>query len=142
MSVVVHTLTLRIYYEDTDHGGVVYHANYLKYMERARTEALREAGIELDVVDRDAGALFAVTEANLRFRAPARYSDLLRVESRLIELQGARLAFRQSIYRLESEGSTLLVEGIVRLACMDRQGRARRIPPSLLPAMRANLSPE
>jgi acyl-CoA thioester hydrolase len=123
-----HSFDLRIYYEDTDHGGVVYYANYLKYMERARTEFMRGYGIELDLLQRDEDVLFAVTEAHVHYRRPAHFNDALSVHSELSHAHGARLGFRQVIMR----GEEALVEGEIRLACMDTHGRARRIPQSVL----------
>jgi len=123
-----HVFSVRIYYEDTDHGGVVYYANYLKYMERARTEFLRDAGLELDTVESDFHVLFAVTEAHVHYRNPARFNDVLMVQSDLIEARGARLAFRQNICR----DNQTLVEGDIHLACMDRAGHPRRIPGEVL----------
>ncbi len=133
-----HALPVRVYYEDTDHGGVVYYANYLRFMERARTEFLRAEGIELDTLDRDEGALFGVTQVNIRYMAPARFNDMLEVESRLLEAGGARLAFTQRILR----GGEVLAEAEIRLACMDRQGKARRIPASALQTIKARISKE
>jgi len=123
-----HTFPIRIYYEDTDHGGVVYYANYLKFMERARTEFLRSLGLELDELESTFGILFAVTEIHVHFRNSARFNDALTVESKLMEAHGARLAFQQNILR-ENE---LLIEGEVRLACMDRTGRPSRIPAKVM----------
>lgn len=123
-----HSFDLRIYYEDTDHGGVVYYANYLKYMERARTEFMRGYGIELDQLQRDEDVLFAVTEAHVHYRRPAHFNDALSVHSELSHAHGARLGFRQVIMRGDEE----LVEGEIKLACMDTHGRARRIPQSVL----------
>lgn len=123
-----HSFDLRIYYEDTDHGGVVYYANYLKYMERARTEFMRRCGIELDQLQRDEDVLFAVTEAHVHYRRPAHFNDALSVHSELKHAHGARLIFRQVIMRGEEE----LVEGEIKLACMDTHGRARRIPQAVL----------
>ena len=128
MNVEAHTFPLRIYYEDTDHGSVVYYANYLKFMERARTEFLRDIGLELDELESTFGILFAVTEIHVHYRNPARFNDALTVESKLMEARGARLAFRQNVFR-ETE---VLIEGEVRLACMDRAGQPRRIPEEVL----------
>ncbi|MDQ6988016.1 MAG: tol-pal system-associated acyl-CoA thioesterase [Mariprofundaceae bacterium] len=130
-----HHFPLRIYYEDTDHGGVVYYANYLKYMERARTELMRDCGIELDQLQRDAGILFAVNEAHVHYRRPARFNDALNVQSDLVHARGARLAFHQSVWR----DDVLLVEAEIRLACMDIDGHARRIPKSVLDKIAALL---
>jgi len=102
-----HRFELRIYYEDTDHGGVVYYANYLKYMERARTEFMRCLGIDLGLLQHDDGVLFAVTEAHVHYRRPARFNDALCVVSSLGCAKGARLGFHQAVLR----GSELLVDG-------------------------------
>jgi acyl-CoA thioester hydrolase len=123
-----HRFDLRIYYEDTDHGGVVYYANYLKYMERARTEFMRCRGIELDRLQHEAGILFAVTEAHVHYRRPAHFNDALCVYSELTHAHGARLGFVQRVMR----SNELLVEGEINLACMDTEGRARRIPQAVL----------
>lgn len=136
MTSFTHTFPVRVYYEDTDHGGMVYYANYLKFMERARTEFLRDAGIELDELESGAGVLFAVTEVHVNYRNPARFNDALTVDSRLIEAMGARLKFRQNICR-ENE---ILVEGEVRLACMDRGGKPRRIPAEVLQTIRPEIT--
>lgn len=135
MSTNACNLKVRVYYEDTDHGGVVYYANYLKFMERGRTEYLRTFNIQLNEVEDEHGILFAVTEANIRYRIPARFNDLLEVESTLAEARGARLTFSQNIWRLDKNSEQrdiLLTEGTIKLACMDRDGKAKRIPQSLL----------
>lgn len=128
MNLARHSFDLRIYYEDTDHGGVVYYANYLKFMERARTEFMRGFGIELDKLQSDADVLFAVTEAHVHYRQPARFNDALSVYSELTLAHGARLTFKQTVMR----GSEILVDGNIKLACMDTHGRARRIPRDVL----------
>lgn len=139
MTTLTHVFPVRVYYEDTDHGGVVYHANYLKYMERGRTEFLRTGGLELDAVERQYGCLFTVTKVELRFLAPARFNDSLEVESRLIELSGARLAFAQCVRR----DNLILVTGVIGLACIDRgSGRPRRIPTPIRHTLAAELSKE
>lgn len=137
MTTLIHNLPVRIYYEDTDHGGVVYYANYLKYMERGRTEFLRAAGIELDDIEQNDGVLFAVTEAHTFYHAPARFNDLLDVETTLTEARGARIAFYHLIRRAADH--TLLVESDIRLACMDRSGKVRRIPVALRPLLQSHV---
>ncbi len=139
LSGVSHRLQCRVYYEDTDHGGVVYYANYLKFMERGRTEHLRAAGIELDEVEKQEGVMFAVTEANVRYKIAAKFNDLLEIDSMLTHARGARLAFRQQVWRISEDGvtrDTLLTEAEIKLACIDRNGVAKRIPTSLLPALK------
>ncbi len=143
MSGFAHALPVRVYYEDTDHGGVVYYANYLKFMERGRTEFLREQGLELDAIEREHGVMFAVSDAHVRYLAPARFNDLLEVESRLVHLGAARLAFRQAIRR-QGEAKALCTAEI-RLACIrtaDGTGRPARIPRPLREALHAALSPD
>ena len=117
-------MQIRVYYEDTDCGKVVYYANYLRYMERSRTEYLRDRGIDLSLWQ-ERGFLFVVVEANVKYRAPARYNDLLEVESIITELTSASVTFVTSVFR--GKGA-LLVKGTIRLACTDTSGHIRRIP--------------
>jgi acyl-CoA thioester hydrolase len=119
-------MRIRVYYEDTDCGNVVYYANYLRYMERSRTEFLRERGIDLAGYHAK-GLLFAVAEAHIRYKAPARYDDLLDVESCIVDVTPATILMRTVIKR-ESDG-TLLVDGETRLACIvATSGKPSRIP--------------
>jgi len=129
-----HSFPIRVYYEDTDHGGVVYYANYLKFMERGRTEFLRALSIQLDAIHQQEGVMFAVTHADIHYRAPARFNDALMVKSRLIQAKGARLAFQQSVWRTSeiNDTSTLLTQAEIQLACIDNDGKAARIPAYLL----------
>jgi len=117
-------MQIRVYYEDTDCGNVVYYANYLRFMERSRTEFLRERGIDLLELQRK-GCLFVVVEAQIKYRLPARYNDLLDVESVVTELTSASTTFMTTIHRHKGD---LLVKGSIRLACVDSSGHARRIP--------------
>jgi acyl-CoA thioester hydrolase len=111
----VFHLPVRVYYEDTDAGGVVYYANYLKYLERARTEWLRAAGWDQSAIQRDAGLVFAVRRAELDFRAPAVLDDWLDVEAQLIHAGRASVTFGQVVRR----GETELCHARVRVACLD-----------------------
>jgi len=129
-------MQVRIYYEDTDHGGVVYYANYLKFMERGRTEFLRLLGLELDAIEAEFGVLFAVTEAHVRYHASARFNQLLDVETSLTRLGGAGIAFSQRIYH----GEQLLVSATISLACINRAGRASRIPIELRSRLKLHLN--
>ncbi len=138
MTGVTETFSVRIYYEDTDHGGGVYYANYLKYMERARSEFLRTTGLELDAIEEEFGVMFAVTEAHVFYHAPAMFNDLLSVESSLVEMRGVRIAFKQYIYRQSDH--TLLTEGDIRLACINNDGKVRRIPTSVTNKLRLYLN--
>ena len=119
------TWPVRIYWEDTDAGGIVYYANYLKFMERARTEWLRAAGIEQLPLKERHGLMFVVVELQAHYRKPARYGDELRVTCAIAERTRASLTFQQQIYR----GDELLIEGNVRVACLD----ANNLKPKALP---------
>ena len=120
--------SVRVYYEDTDSGGVVYYANYLKFMERARTEWLRSLGYEQDRLVREQGLLFAVTDVELRYLSPSRFNDALSVTARIVERRRARLRFEQTVYREDQA----LCAGRIQIACLDAQSfRPRPIPDSL-----------
>ncbi len=122
---------VRVYYEDTDSGGVVYYANYLKFMERARTEWLRARGFEQDVLLRDRRVLFAVRTLSMDYHRPARFNDLLEVVSQVAEVGGASLTFAQSIRRANS--TEVLCGARVKVACIDAENfRARRLPRQLM----------
>jgi acyl-CoA thioester hydrolase len=125
---------VRIYYEDTDSAGVVYYANYLKFMERARTEWLRHLGFEQDVLARDAGILFVVRSVNLHYRRPARFNDRLQVASRIHEVKKASLLFEQAILHEGTEET--LCSGQIRVACVAVDSfKPRSIPPLILAAL-------
>ncbi len=128
-----HPFSLRIYYEDTDAGGVVYYANYLKFFERARTEWLRALGVEQRALQIDTGAIFVVAEAHVRYLAPAKLDDLLTVSVRVVERGQASLQLAQQLWR----GDVLLVEGQFRIGCVDAVTlRPRRIPAQIGAALR------
>ncbi len=120
----VHRHFLRVYWEDTDAGGIVYFANYLKFAERARTEALLARGIRQTEIRDRLGVVFAVREASARYLRPARLEDQLCVTTRAEAAGGARLVLRQDIWR----GETCLAETRVVLACLGRDGRPARVP--------------
>ncbi len=122
---------VRVYYEDTDAGGVVYYANYLKFMERARTEWLRSFGFEQDRLLQQYGIIFAVRSVQLGYHHPARFNDALEVSSSLLEKGRASLTFLQEVKRQES--SVLLCSGKAKIACVDMQAmRPVPIPKELL----------
>jgi acyl-CoA thioester hydrolase len=126
-------MKIRVYYEDTDCGGVVYHSNYLNYMERARTEYLRERGIHLQEYH-TRGIVFAVTEARLRFRFPARYDDLLEVTTKLTELTTYRTIFENAIYNQEG---TLCCTAEIRLVAVNsRTMKVTRVADSYYRALK------
>lgn len=125
-------LPIRVYYEDTDCGGVVYYANYLRYFERGRTEFLRDRGISLTDCH-DKGILFVVTKAELDYFSPGRYNDLLLLDTQLTEMSRITMTFRHSIKREGTEKE--LVRGIVTLASVNMEGRPVRIPDELRRAL-------
>lgn len=110
---------VRVYYEDTDSGGVVYYANYLKFMERARTEYLRSMGFEQDQLRREQGILFTVHSLQMDFRSPARFNDLLEVTAQVSDIRRASLTFSQTVRRHAE--SQLLCGGSVRIACVGHE---------------------
>ena len=115
----------RVYWEDTDGGGVVFYANYLKYMERARTEWLRSLGHAQSELAEKFGFVFAVVEVKLNYRRPARLDDEMEISCLPVPEGSASIRFQQVIKR----GDTVLVEGEVRVACVDAKTfRPRRLP--------------
>ena len=128
-----HLFPIRIYWEDTDAGGVVYHANYLRFAERARTEMLRAQGIDQSVLLRDTGVAIAVREGRFDCFAPARLDDVLEVRTIVTGIGGASLRLSQQIWRVMPEsGAELLLFGInVRLACITQNGKPARMPMAL-----------
>jgi acyl-CoA thioester hydrolase len=123
---------VRVYYEDTDSGGVVYYANYLRFMERARTEWMRALGFEQDRLIREDGILFAVRAASLEFLQPARFNDLLSVSLDVVQRGRASLTFKQDVARCTDE-QTLLCSGQIKIACLDAASfRPHPIPDYIL----------
>ncbi len=123
---------MRVYWEDTDAGGVVFYANYLKFFERARTEWLRHLGFEQQALRETTGAMFVVTDTQLRYRAPAKLDDLLQVSVLLRHGGKASMQITQEAWR----GDLLLAEGEVRIACVglhpDGSFKPQRFPDALL----------
>lgn len=120
-----HTIEVRVYYEDTDLAGIVYHANYLKFMERARTDYLRDHGIDQSAMAAGAeGAYFAVRSMDIGFVAPARFDDMLQVETMPISASGARGVMDQRVMR----GDAVLCTARVTVACISASGRPTRFP--------------
>ena len=121
-----------MYYQDTDAGGVVYHAQYLSFMERARTELLNEAGVDLASLVEKHGVLIMVHRIDVTYHLPARLNELLSVSAEVVKMGRASLVFRQ---RVERDGE-LLVEADVTLALVERQRmRPARMPPELEQAL-------
>ena len=121
----------RVYWEDTDGGGVVYYANYLKYLERARSEWLRSLGFVQSELVKDPGVIFVVTNINIDYRRPARLDDSLLITCEYVPEGAASMSFAQQILR----DGEVLIEGTVRVACLDAQSfRPKRLPPALVNA--------
>lgn len=110
-----HQLAVRVYYEDTDSGGVVYHSNYLKYMERARTEWLRHLQLEQADLVESLSVVFVVHSVQIAFKKPARLDELLEVSTQIKQLGRSSIVFLQKIFR----NSQLLIEAEVKVACVD-----------------------
>ncbi|MEM7527583.1 MAG: tol-pal system-associated acyl-CoA thioesterase [Pseudomonadota bacterium] len=125
MSDEAYRFALRVYYEDTDLAGIVYHANYLRFIERARSEALRALGVDQVVIKERDGLVFVAHKINARFRRPARFDDLLEVETRLRDLKRASVSLGQRVLRDDE----ILFEAEVVLAMIDESGRPVRFPP-------------
>jgi acyl-CoA thioester hydrolase len=124
-----HLHTVRVYWEDTDAGGVVFYANYLKYFERARSEWLRALGIGQQDLSERSGLIFVVSAARLRYRAPARLDDLLQISAEPTAIRRASLSIRQQARRAQD----LLCEAEVEIACVAQSDfRPQRIPDALL----------
>ena len=124
---------LRVYWEDTDAGGVVFYANYLKFFERARTEWLRALGVGQHTLRETTGAIFVVTETHVRYRAPARLDDELVVTVALRALGTASMTLAQQAWCGEVGQGSLLAEGDIRIGCVDHGTfRPRRIPKEVM----------
>ena len=132
---------LRVYWEDTDAGGVVFYANYLKFFERARTEWLRSLGFEQERLRAQTGSIFIVTDTRVRYVRPARLDDLLAVTVRVEHAGRAQMTIAQQAWRVgadEAAGAaeTLLAEGTIRIGCVDAGTfRPQRIPNSMFESM-------
>lgn len=138
---------VRVYYEDTDNGGVVYYANYLKFMERARTEWLRARGVEQDQLSTQQGLIFAVRSAQLDYLKPGRFNQLLAVGVSVAEVGKASLSFDQTVRVANENGLThltnnlitegeesgmLLCQGKIKIACLDASTLKPRAIPTLI----------
>lgn len=123
------THPIRIYYEDTDFSGVVYHAAYLKFFERGRTEALRTSGVHhTELLQRDEPLAFVVRKMTTEWIAPAKIDDVLEVRTRFTNAKGARMFLTQEIWR----DDTLLARADVEAACMSLAGKPRRLPADVM----------
>lgn len=126
---------VRVYWEDTDAGGIVFYANYLKYFERARTEWLRSLGIGQQALRDETGTIFVVTDTRVRYLRPARLDDWLDVTATVSTLGRASMALAQQAWR----GEELLAEGDIRIGCVDAATlQPRRLPAALTEALTAS----
>ncbi len=132
------TWPVRVYWEDTDAGGVVYYANYLRFLERARTEWLRSLGIEQLPLKEQHGVLMVVAQVVANYRRPARYGDLLQIHCRIVDIGKVSLSFEQHIYRETAEGE-LLMDSKIRVACIDAGSfKPRAMPEVIVRSLKAN----
>lgn len=127
----MHALTLRVYYEDTDLAGIVYYANYLKFIERGRTEWVRSLGVDQGRLRDEAGIVFAVRHLAADYLRPARFDDLLRVETRVERVTGARIVLAQDVFR----DSDRVFAAVVTLVCLTASGQPARLPKALAGVM-------
>jgi acyl-CoA thioester hydrolase len=121
---MAHSFTVKVYYEDTDAGGVVYYANYLRFMERARTEYLAELGLSVAELHNQ-GSLLVVTHVDIDYRRPARLGDVLELTTALEEAKAMRVTLRQQVLKAGS----LLADAHLTFACVDATGKPQRVPP-------------
>lgn len=131
---------VRVYYDSTDAGGVVYHSRYLDFCERARTEFLRSRGIIQSKLLAESGIGFVVKNANLEFKKSAKLDDLLQISTKIIENNGIIIKMSQEIYLISREGidiqKDLLFEMSVNLVCINKNFRPTRIPKDIVEKLR------
>lgn len=131
----MHRFETRVYYEDTDLAGIVYYANYLRYIERARTELVRALGIDQTALRDEDGIVFAVRRVEADYLTPARFDDALVITTRPTAVTGARLTLHQQVWR----GETLCFDAQVMLAALQLDGRPARLPADLRQTLKAEL---
>jgi len=128
------SLDIRVYIEDTDAGGIVYYVNYLKFMERARTEFMRSLGFGKDYIFTHE-LMFVVRDAQITYNAPARLDDELQATARIVRARGAAMVFAQRVLR----DGDVVAEGELTIACVDREGvRPQRLPKDMVARIRAS----
>ncbi|WP_329713187.1 tol-pal system-associated acyl-CoA thioesterase [Vineibacter terrae] len=131
-----HVLPVRVYYEDTDAGGIVYHANYLRFMERGRTEMLRGIGHDLAAQRQAQGVNWTVSRLAIRYLRPARLDEALEVVTQVAALRGASVDLVQQVRRADGGGTgALLSDATLTLACMGADGRPVRLPADVRAAL-------
>jgi len=132
---VTHSFPIRVYYEDTDLAGIVYYANYLKFIERARSEWVRGLGLDQTALKRDQGIVFAVRRVEADYLRPAKFEDVLTVETRLLAETGARFVLEQEVLR----GGERLFLAQVTLVCLHDTGAPARLPAEFRRKLAPNL---
>lgn len=136
----IHRFTTRVYYAETDAGGVVYHARYLNFLERARTELMREHGFDYASTTAVNGEAFVAVDAHMQYRAPARLDDELIVETSVSHLGGASVKLQQNVLKRVAEGEQLLLEGSITLVHVSlKEFKALRIPQNMRDALQLYL---
>ena len=123
---IVHRFKVKVYYEDTDAGGIVYYANYLRYFERARTEFFLTQGIDVAAYH-EKGYLFAVVYVDVHYKKPARLGDTIEITTEVTEITNATISLTHRVMKDE----IFLVESHVKLACIDKDGKPKRLPADL-----------
>lgn len=130
---MTHSFPVRVYYEDTDLAGIVYYANYLKFIERGRSEWVRDCGVDQGALKADQGIVFAVRKVDADFLKPAKFDDLLQVTTELVALGGASITLRQEVWR----GEERLFTAQVVLVCLHDTGKPARLSPHIRAASQA-----
>ena len=130
---MTHSFPVRVYYEDTDLAGIVYYANYLKFIERGRSEWVRDCGVDQGALKADQGIVFAVRKVDAEFLKPAKFDDLLQVTTELVALGGASITLRQEVWR----GEERLFTAHVVLVCLHETGKPARLSPHIRAALQA-----
>lgn len=131
---MAHRLTVRVYYEDTDLAGIVYYANYLKFIERGRTEWLRRSGLDQAALKDDTGQVFAVRRIEAEYLRPAKFDDLLEVTTETFSTTAARVVLDQSVRR---DGMTLFTARVT-IVCLGPSGRPARLPAALIRTLKGD----
>ena len=130
---MTHSFPVRVYYEDTDLAGIVYYANYLKFIERGRSEWVRDCGVDQGALKADQGIVFAVRKVDADYLKPAKFDDLLQVTTDLVALGGASITLRQEVWR----GEERLFTAHVVLVCLHETGKPARLSPHIRAALQA-----
>ena len=128
---MAHNFAIRVYYEDTDLAGIVYYANYLKFIERGRSEWVRALGVDQTKLRAERGMVFAVRRVEADYLRPARFDDALHVTTELLLIGGARIELRQEVLR----GAERLFAALVTLVCLTDSGQPARVPPDIRAAL-------